>query len=349
MRVAVLGRLVGHDRHEADLRVLLFDEVLAGLAPDLPAEEDLQGAVERVDLEGVLGAEQLHAEPEARSDVAPARRRLDDEDLAVLVPELDQGPGEILGRAVEVIGLSAAVFLQDGGVFRLLPLEAIRVGRDRDGRQDVARRPRRRQHEAGFLDRVAHHVVEHSAALERSFPEPRHVRAAVLLGRPSQVGRAGDGRAPGPQDLLAAGDGGGEDLVFEITVQDPGFFDEGEHPAGFLGVAAKRFFAGHAPQLGFARKDSVGDFLHDFEAGEVGGADPEGADGRISGHGRDRGVRLGFADAEGAGQGAGLAGPFPVGIENAEDVGVADADEALDVEAGDEPAADDADAEVGFG
>ncbi len=65
----------------------------------------------------------------------------------------------------------------------------------------------------------------------------------------------------------------------------------------------------------------------------------------IGGHGRDRGEGLGFADAELLDQRAGLLGPLAVGVEDAQDVGVADADPGLDVEAGDEPAADDADAE----
>jgi hypothetical protein len=89
----------------------------------------------------------------------------------------------------------------------------------------------------------------------------------------------------------------------------------------------------------------VADLLHDFTPGVIRGADPEGPDGRIGGHLGDRRERLGLADSERLDQGAGFAGPFWIWVENAQDVGIPDADETLDVKAGDESAADDPDPE----
>ena len=286
--VAVLRRLVGDDRHQADFGVLLFDQVLAGLALDLAAEEHLQPGVEGVDLQGVFGPEELHAQAQPGADVAPARRRLDDDDLAVVVPVLDERAGEILGRPVEVVGLPAAVLGQDGGVFRLLPLEAVGVGRDADRGQDIARRARRRQHEPGLLDRMAHHVVEDAAALQRAFPEPGHVRVRCAP-RPRGPGRAGrPGPRPRAQTIsLPRVDGRGEDLVFEVAVEKIRFPGQGQHLLGFLDVPAERLFAGDADELGRSRVRTAWAISSmTSHPGEVRGADPEGVDGRIGGHGR---------------------------------------------------------------
>ena len=52
--------------------------------------------------------------------------------------------------------------------------------------------------------RVAHHVVEHAAALQLAAPEPRRVRAAVLLGRAGEVGPAGGRARRAPRAARAA-------------------------------------------------------------------------------------------------------------------------------------------------
>src|SRR4029450_10391056 len=71
--VAVLEHLAAQERHQALLGVLLLDQVLAGRARDAPAEEHARAAVQAVHRDGVLGAEQLHAEPEPGADEAPRR------------------------------------------------------------------------------------------------------------------------------------------------------------------------------------------------------------------------------------------------------------------------------------
>jgi ABC-type amino acid transport substrate-binding protein len=50
------------DRHGI---VLIFDEILSGLALDCPAEKDLEASVKRVDLKGIFGTQELHAQPQA--------------------------------------------------------------------------------------------------------------------------------------------------------------------------------------------------------------------------------------------------------------------------------------------
>ncbi len=76
--VAVRRRLVGDDGHEAHLRVLLLDQILARIPDDLAAEEELEAGVERVPRHRVLGAEHLGREPQTGADEAPGRRRLAD-------------------------------------------------------------------------------------------------------------------------------------------------------------------------------------------------------------------------------------------------------------------------------
>jgi hypothetical protein len=167
----------------------------------------------------------------------------------------------------------------------------------------------------------------------------------MLLGGPGEIGRAGQGRPAGPDDLLAADDRRGEDLVLEIAVEQARFRGEFEHSLGLPDVAPERLLAGHTHEFGLAGDDGVMDLLHDLPARVVRGADPDRPDARVGGHGRDGPVGLGLADAERPGQGAGLTGPLAVGIEDAQDVGVTDPHPGTDVEAGDETAADDADAE----
>src|SRR5690606_5248712 len=74
--VAVLGRLVADEGHQALLRILLLDEVLALLTLHLAAEEEARAAVQRVVVHRILGAEELGAQPEAGADESPRRGHL---------------------------------------------------------------------------------------------------------------------------------------------------------------------------------------------------------------------------------------------------------------------------------
>ena len=78
--------------------------------------------------------------------------------------------------------------------------------------------------------RVAHHVVEHAAALQLAAPEPRHVRTAVLLGRAREIRTAGRRRAARPEQRRARLDLRREDLVLEIAVREPDALHELDAP-----------------------------------------------------------------------------------------------------------------------
>src|SRR5690606_7461237 len=134
-------------------------------------------------------AEQLEAEPQARADVAPGRGALGDHLVAVAVAVDHGGAGVVLRRAEPVVHLRAVPAGQVVGVGRPGPLQAGDGGVHADRGQPLAGRDARRgQQVAAGLHAVAHHVVEDAAALLVALPEPRTVRAAVLLG--AEIGRA---------------------------------------------------------------------------------------------------------------------------------------------------------------
>ena len=112
-----------------------------------------------------------------------------------------------------------------------------------------ARRSGRGQQVAADLEAVAHHVVEHAAALQVALPEPGHVRAAVLLGRAREVGAPG-AAAPRAQTISrAALEARREELVLEIAVQDARLLHELDHAPRLGDVAAERLLAGDAAQV----------------------------------------------------------------------------------------------------
>src|SRR6185503_20416906 len=101
--VAVGGLLIGDDGHEALLRVLLFDEIFTGFTLHATAEEDGEVGGQAIDLEGVLGSEQLGAQTEGGTDETPRGRRLDEKLLAAAGAERYRGAREVLGRRARVI------------------------------------------------------------------------------------------------------------------------------------------------------------------------------------------------------------------------------------------------------
>src|SRR5258708_14440161 len=99
--------------------------------------------------------------------------------------------------------------------------------------------------------RVAHHVVEHAAALQLALPEPRRVRSAVLLGGAREVGAAGELRAARPQQIATGLDLGRKNLVLEIPVREADFGDELEDSLCLAHIARDRLLTRHAPWLAF--------------------------------------------------------------------------------------------------
>ena len=84
----------------------------------------------------------------------------------------------------------------------------------------------------------------------------------MLLGGAREEGTtAGRHRAP-PHDILAALHRAGEDLVFQIAVQELGVFGEPQHLARFRERAPERLFAGDADELRPARCDESMNLTH---------------------------------------------------------------------------------------
>ena len=50
---------------------------------------------------------------------------------------------------------------------------------------------------------MAHHVIEYAAALKFTFPEPRHMRPAVLFRGTGEERPSGSRRSAFPNDFLA--------------------------------------------------------------------------------------------------------------------------------------------------
>ena len=85
--------------------------------------------------------------------------------------------------------------------------------------------------------------------MSAALPEPRHVRAAMLLGGARQIGPTADRHGAAPHDVLAALHRAGEHLIFQIAVQELGIFGQAQHLAGFGERAPQRLFASDAYEL----------------------------------------------------------------------------------------------------
>src|SRR4051812_48341165 len=103
-----------------------------------------------------------------------------------------------------------------------------------------ALRPHRRQRGARLRQemsnderRVAHHVVEHTAALEITAPEPRHVRSAVFFRGPGEIWPTSRRRTAGPEKVPSRFDLRREDLILEIALLDANALHELHHAFRF--------------------------------------------------------------------------------------------------------------------
>src|SRR5215207_5095468 len=91
--------------------------------------------------------------------------------------------------------------------------------------------------------RVAHHVVEHSAALQLALPEPGHVRTAVLFRGAREVRAPRRGGATGPDQGPAGLDVWSKKLVLEIAVSKAHTLHQLEDMPCFRDVARERLLA----------------------------------------------------------------------------------------------------------
>src|SRR4051812_47980957 len=103
--------------------------------------------------------------------------------------------------------------------------------------------------------RVAHHVVQHSSALEIAAPEPRHVRAAVLFAGAREVRPAGRRSATRPEQRVPRFDLRSEDLVLEVSRRDADLLRQADDFPRFADVAGQRLLAGNAEELTAAALD----------------------------------------------------------------------------------------------
>src|SRR5687767_4259622 len=185
---------------------------------------------------------------------------------------------------------------------------------------------------------MTHHVVEHSAALQASLPEPRHVWTAVLLCRAREIRASRQRSATRPDQLLAAGDVRCEQLVLQV----PG----GESDA--LGQTCELLRLGHVPaeglltgdsfQLADAIPDRAHDLLHVRNARVVRAAQPQRIDRGISHHLADRLEGTRVSDFQLPRQLRGGSSVFEIRAPDAGNIRVPESDEGLNMKAGVESA-----------
>ncbi len=199
-----------------------------------------------------------------------------------------------------------------------------------------ARRPHRRERRAGLREqmpdderRVAHHVVEHAAALQLAAPEPRHVRPAVLLGRAREIRTSRRRRAARPEQLAPRFDLRREDLVLEIAVRE----SRRASRARATRFASATFRASGFSQampasVPFPLSIACDDLLDVLDARVIRPGEPDRVDRRIGDHVGDRRVRLSRRRRRASrASSRGRRGVLLVRAPDAEDVGVAHARE----------------------
>src|SRR5206468_10840604 len=93
-------------------------------------------------------------------------------------------------------------------------------------------------------DRVAHHVVQHAAALQVAAPKPRFMRTAMFFGSPRQIRPAGTSYASRPNDLAPGRYRWREKLVFEISMTEADAFNQFDDPHRLGDIPCQGLFAG---------------------------------------------------------------------------------------------------------
>src|SRR5512142_2795087 len=123
--------------------------------------------------------------------------------------------------------------------------------------------------------RVAHHVVEHAAALELSAPEPRHVRTAVFFGGAREIWAAGGRGASCPNELSSRFDLRREQLVLEIARRESHALHQFAHALRLGDVARERLLARETDERALATLDRVDDLLDVLDARVIGPGQPD--------------------------------------------------------------------------
>jgi hypothetical protein len=212
------------------------------------ADENLERADLRVQLEGIARAKAVHIEAESDLVVHPRVGELRLDQLAGLgVLEGDHAGGEVLGGYLEIV--HAAILEQFLAPLLLAPLEERGLRGDRDGLEEIDRLAQRREDVPGDRDAVAAHVAEDAAALLGGIPEPALVRPGVLFGAAGEGERAHGALLRGELLHLRL-DALHVDLVFEVAGLEAGLFRERDEFHRLGDGAAKGLLADEALQLG---------------------------------------------------------------------------------------------------
>ena len=118
---------------------------------------------------------------------------------------------------MRVVDLVAHRLAQPLRVLGTRPLQARDLARDLHRAHARERLARPREQVPHEQRRVAHHVVEHTAALQIALPEPRRVRPAVLLGRAREIRTTRRRGAARPEERASRLDVRREELILEIA------------------------------------------------------------------------------------------------------------------------------------
>ncbi len=132
----------------------------------LATEEQVEARVERVPGHRVFRSEQLGRQTKSGADETPGCGGFTDDPLAIGGFELDHHARVVLGRMVGVVDLRSHRRGESGRVLGALHLRLLMCAETRMGRS-ASRPASGAVRVADEQDRVAHHVIEHAAALER--------------------------------------------------------------------------------------------------------------------------------------------------------------------------------------
>src|ERR1019366_7716259 len=100
--------------------------------------------------------------------------------------------------------------------------------------------------------RVAEHIVENATALQHAVPEPRRVRAAVLLGGARELRAAGSRHAARPEQFLPGLDVRCEQLVLQVSRRNADALHELDYLLRLRHGPAERLLAGDALERALA-------------------------------------------------------------------------------------------------
>src|SRR6266571_5627482 len=123
--------------------------------------------------------------------------------------------------------------------------------------------------------RVAHHVVQHAAALQRALPEPGLVRTTMFLGGAREVGTARERYASLPNDLAAGCDGRRKNLILEVSMEQVGALNQFKNSLSFRDISSQRLLARQTLQRSPALFNGVDDLFNIFNPSVIRTAEPD--------------------------------------------------------------------------